>query len=277
MGSYTAGLTYEIQCVPASDPWPAENVYATSSIISYTFTSGLIDGVQYAWRVRSTDGATKSAWSTTALFTMAAVYSPVQPITASPTNYVTINTSSPELFWYLPTVASDQQYELSYSTSSDMSDAVLISNINSLHYKLDNLNSSATYYWVVRSKKSDGSTSIASQKGAFKIGTTTNIHDSKKINIPDKYNLSQNYPNPFNPTTTISYSLPFDSKVLIKIYNVLGQEVSLLKDEIISAGNHEVQFNSSGLTSGVYFYRLSAESLDGKEKYSTIKKMILLK
>ena len=95
--------------------------------------------------------------------------------------------------------------------------------------------------------------------------------------IPDHYSLSQNFPNPFNPSTVIRYALPFDSKVLIKIYNVLGQDVKLLKDEIISAGNYEVQFNSSSLSSGVYFYRLSAESVDGKQKYSSIKKMILLK
>lgn len=98
-----------------------------------------------------------------------------------------------------------------------------------------------------------------------------------EIGIPDKFELYQNYPNPFNPTTTISYSLPFDSKVIIKIYNILGQDVKLLKDEIISAGNYEVQFNSASLSSGIYFYRFSAESVDGKQKYSSIKKMILLK
>ncbi|MDP3150670.1 MAG: CotH kinase family protein [Ignavibacteria bacterium] len=95
--------------------------------------------------------------------------------------------------------------------------------------------------------------------------------------LPDEFALYQNYPNPFNPSATIRYALPFDSKVVIKIYNTLGQEVALLKDEIISAGNYEVQFHSASLTSGVYFYRLSAESLDGNQKYSSIKKMILLK
>ena len=75
----------------------------------------------------------------------------------------------------------------------------------------------------------------------------------------------------------IRYSLPFESKVVIKIYNLLGQDVKLLKDEIILAGNYKVQINSSNFPSGVYFYRLTAESLDGRQKYSSIKKMILLK
>ena len=94
---------------------------------------------------------------------------------------------------------------------------------------------------------------------------------------PTQFNLYQNFPNPFNPTSMIRYSLPFESKVIIKIYNVLGQDVKLLKDDIVAAGNYEVQFNSSNFPSGVYFYQLTAESLDGKQKYSSIKKMILLK
>ena len=95
--------------------------------------------------------------------------------------------------------------------------------------------------------------------------------------LPTEFSLEQNYPNPFNPSTVMSYALPFDSKVIIRIYNTLGQEVASLKDEISSAGNYEVQFNSSSLPSGIYFYRLNAESVDGKQKYAEIKKMILLK
>ena len=95
--------------------------------------------------------------------------------------------------------------------------------------------------------------------------------------IPTEYILQQNYPNPFNPSTVIKYSLPFDSRVSLKVYNLSGQEVKVLKDEVISAGSQEVQFNSVGLTSGVYFYRLNAESLDGKQNYTSVKKMTFLK
>ena len=95
--------------------------------------------------------------------------------------------------------------------------------------------------------------------------------------IPTEYVLQQNYPNPFNPSTVIKFSLPFDSRVSLKIYNLAGQEVKVLKDEVISAGAQEVQFKSQGLTSGVYFYRLNAESLDGKHNYTSVKKMTFLK
>ncbi|MCX6151988.1 MAG: T9SS type A sorting domain-containing protein [Ignavibacteriales bacterium] len=270
LGTSGAGLSYEIQCVEASETvWPTN--YATSSTMSYTFTSGLTAGVQYTWRVRSVLGTVKSDWSTQAFFTMVAANSPVQPIPGSPTNFVTVNTASPELFWYLPTASSDQEYELSYSTSSDMSDAVLINNINSLQYKLDNLNSGETYYWVVQSKKSDGSTSIASQQGAFKIEKTTDVKESKKIIIPDKFNLFQNYPNPFNPETKIGFSIAEAGRFSIKVFNVLGEEVAVLVNREFLPGTYEINFNAGNLVSGIYFYQLNGSQIN------IIKKMILTK
>ena len=104
----------------------------------------------------------------------------------------------------------------------------------------------------------------------------TGINDFKGI-IPSEFQLSQNYPNPFNPSTVIRYSLPYTSKVVLKIYNSLGQEVMTLKNETNTAGIYEVQFKSSNLSSGVYFYRLNAEAVDGKQSFTSTKKMILMK
>jgi len=89
--------------------------------------------------------------------------------------------------------------------------------------------------------------------------------------IPQKFKLFQNYPNPFNPVTTIKYSIPERSFVSIKIYDVLGKEVSILVNEEKPAGSYEIRLNESVLTSGIYFYRLKAGS------YVETKKMILLK
>jgi hypothetical protein len=84
--------------------------------------------------------------------------------------------------------------------------------------------------------------------------------------------LSQNYPNPFNPTTTIEFTLIKDSKVLLKVYNVLGQEVATLLDGEMQAGIlHRVPFDASRLSSGIYFYRLEAK--DNVQ----VKKLILMK
>jgi hypothetical protein len=98
-----------------------------------------------------------------------------------------------------------------------------------------------------------------------------------------EYSLSQNYPNPFNPTTTIRYQLPERSLVTLKVYDILGREVSTLVNEEKPAGSYEVQFNNhSGnvqiLTSGIYFYQLKVYPANGGAgDYSETKKMILIK
>ena len=96
------------------------------------------------------------------------------------------------------------------------------------------------------------------------------------VSAPKEFSLSQNYPNPFNPATKIGFSLAIDSKVTLKVFNVLGQQVALLANEDLKAGLHSLDFDASGFNSGVYFYVLKAENAEGKNFIST-KKMILMK
>ncbi|MEX2632978.1 MAG: T9SS type A sorting domain-containing protein [Balneolales bacterium] len=74
----------------------------------------------------------------------------------------------------------------------------------------------------------------------------------------EKFELAQNYPNPFNPSTNISFSLPAAGNVMLKVYNLLGQEVATLVNERMSAGTHMIAFNAGGLSSGTYIYRLQS-------------------
>ncbi|HUL42807.1 MAG TPA: YCF48-related protein [Bacteroidota bacterium] len=89
--------------------------------------------------------------------------------------------------------------------------------------------------------------------------------------LPASYSLYQNYPNPFNPSTTIRYDLPVSSHVRLKVYDLLGQLVRTLADDPEPAGYHTVKFDGSGLSSGLYFYRLEAG------KYLDVKKMLIVK
>ncbi|MBK9097162.1 MAG: T9SS type A sorting domain-containing protein [bacterium] len=89
--------------------------------------------------------------------------------------------------------------------------------------------------------------------------------------LPQKFSLEQNYPNPFNPTTKIRWQSPVGSHQTLKIYDVLGNEVSTLVDEYLPAGSYETEFNADGLSSGIYFYKLQAGS------FVETKKMILIK
>ncbi len=96
------------------------------------------------------------------------------------------------------------------------------------------------------------------------------------VGLPD-FTLKQNYPNPFNPVTTIKYSIPADSKVRLEIYNSLGEVVSVLSNKIQLAGTYEENYNASNLSSGIYFYSIIATTLEGKNDFRSVKKMILLK
>ena len=106
----------------------------------------------------------------------------------------------------------------------------------------------------------------------------TNVNDEEKKYV-NEYKLSQNYPNPFNPATTINYSLPYDSKVKIIIYDVAGQKIKELVNFVESYGTHKVEFNLDGLnlSSGIYFYSFEANAVDGSSSFRQTKKMILLK
>ena len=97
---------------------------------------------------------------------------------------------------------------------------------------------------------------------------TTDIADD---GVPAKFSLKQNYPNPFNPVTKITFSIPSKNFVSLKVYDVLGREVSQLINSELDAGNHQVEFNGSRLSSGVYFYHLKSGS------FSEVKKLILAK
>ncbi|GAB4327776.1 MAG: hypothetical protein Kow0037_01610 [Calditrichia bacterium] len=101
--------------------------------------------------------------------------------------------------------------------------------------------------------------------------TLVGIEEPQAGEMPTGFELAQNYPNPFNPTTTIRFTLPISANVSLKVFNVLGEEVATLLNGKQTAGVHEVQFDASNLTSGVYFYRLEGEG------FSQTKKMFLLK
>jgi len=102
------------------------------------------------------------------------------------------------------------------------------------------------------------------------VGSTVGINQNG-TEIPAKYNLSQNYPNPFNPSTKINFSLPKSGNVKLAVYDMIGNEVSVLTNGNLAAGNYTADFNASKLSSGVYFYKLTTD------EFSSTKRMMLIK
>ena len=136
--------------------------------------------------------------------------------------------------------------------------------------------------WSVRTK--DTPNPIVNNVDTFSVrlvrGTIVGVAEPDLL--PKVFALAQNYPNPFNPSTVIRYSLPTQSSVSLKIYNILGQQIITLVDEVKDAGYFNVEWHGrnefgSQVASGVYFYRLEAKGVDGTERFTSLKKLMLLK
>lgn len=105
----------------------------------------------------------------------------------------------------------------------------------------------------------------------YNFGNVTGIRNETLLLTPTAFSLSQNYPNPFNPTTTICYELPQAAHVTLKVYNVLGQKVATLVDDVQAPGKKSTSLDGTNLPSGIYFYRIQAGS------FNQVKKMLLVK
>ncbi len=126
------------------------------------------------------------------------------------------------------------------------------------------INTTDPYHWF-------GFESYSFQNNAITwFGVTSDV-ETKKDGVPSRYELTQNFPNPFNPTTTISFSVPERTNVTLKIYDMLGREVRTLINGTREAGNYDVSFEASDLSTGLYVYSLTAGN------FTATKKMMLLK
>lgn len=103
------------------------------------------------------------------------------------------------------------------------------------------------------------------------VSTAEGVNDNGVVELPVSWSLAQNYPNPFNPATEIQFAVPRSERMTLKVFNLMGQEVATLVDGTINAGVHNVTFDSHGLSSGVYIYRLEADG------FSASRKMLLMK
>jgi type IX secretion system substrate protein len=97
------------------------------------------------------------------------------------------------------------------------------------------------------------------------------IRISSPGNVPAHFKLDQNFPNPFNPSTSVRYELPFEGRVTLTVYNILGQQVKTLLDEVRHAGFRTVEFDGAKLPTGMYLYRLTAGG------FTDFKKMLIVR
>jgi hypothetical protein len=164
-------------------------------------------------------------------------------------------------------VPTATRYWLELSKDSLFSIATIDTTIRDTCHSLEGLQPGTFYWWRLRACNSSG-------WGPFGETAMFSVVDSNRngtLTLPNTYELSQNFPNPFNPTTSITYAVPSESDVEIKVYNLLGQEVATLVSGRLKQGTYTHKFNCTNLASGVYIYSLRAGD------YHTAKRMVLLK
>ena len=165
---------------------------------------------------------------------------------------------------------SDSTYMIGYLANADAYKGVVFSGTG--HMRVTVSPDSTTVEYVSAYLPRD--TNAAHQNGVvvYRYKVTPKITAVENVvSVPATFTLEQNYPNPFNPLTVIKYQLPALSLVTLIVYDVLGREVAALVHEIKPAGHYQVQWNASALSSGVYWYRLSAQGV------TLIRKALVLK
>ncbi|NOX17859.1 MAG: T9SS type A sorting domain-containing protein [Chlorobi bacterium] len=268
-GSSGGVQSYEVHY--SADGFASDDVTVTPNpTVTTASVSGLTPGTTYSWKVRTYYGGTNySGYSATETFTVDAGAAPVQPLIGGPNN-VALQTSNATISWVLPVASeSDLSYQLEIADDASFANSQIFDNLSQPFESIDNLNS-GEHYWRVRSKTSDGNFSDYSQTAKFNISSVTNVDDDA---VPEIFALEQNYPNPFNPSTTITYQLANDSHVTLEIYDVIGRKIAELVNRNQTAGKYQIIFSADEqtLTTGIYFYRLTAGN------FTSVKKMILLK
>jgi hypothetical protein len=173
------------------------------------------------------------------------------------------------LNWTTATELNNQGFEIEYSIDNQNFNKIgfvpgfgTTTEMKSYSFRISDVATGVQYY---RLKQMD-------------FDGTSTIYNSVEVTgpVPNSFVLNQNHPNPFNPSTTISFSLPVESDVTIKLFNLLGQEVKQITSSNFQAGNHNIEFNAASLSSGTYIYTLEAKGASGANFKST-KKMLLLR
>ena len=264
---HSASLASGYECQLSLSSSFSSLVVTKDSTADTTFRALSLNGLtKYYWRVRAYNIGGASAFSVTDSFTTT-MQPALAPALVSPRS----TTSESRLTTFVwRSSATATAYHMQIATDNAflavIRDTIVVDTTMILSTPL---NATTIYYWHVCSRNAGGEGNYSSASH-FTTGTLLAVSEFVK-GVPKEFTLSQNYPNPFNPTTKISYQLPVNSTVTIKVYDLLGREVVTLFTGERQAGSYTASFNGAGFASGVYIYQMRAGNV------VETKKLLLLK
>lgn len=255
--------SYRLQI--AQDSLFASTMYDDSTLVADSTLATVSSGPLYCWRVRAKNAGGTSAWSQVRSFTTI-VGVPQPPTLAAPSDTAKNVQLNATLSWNVASGAT--VYHLQLSTTSGFGSTIVNDTTLTVTYRaVGPLSLATTYYWRTRAGN-EGGWSAFSQARQFSTIRTISVNRLGG-EIPKEYALSQNYPNPFNPTTTIQFALPKGSRISLKVFDLLGKEVTALVSQELGPGYFTVRWQAD-VPSGTYIYRLQTGD------FVDTKKMVLL-
>jgi len=260
---------YRIQVSPDST-FQSSNLLVNLSVTAsqYTIQGGTLqNNTVYYWRVNATNSVGTGPYSTVWHFRTVISAPLAAPSLISPPNGVTLSNTTPTLDWN--DVFGTTGYKINIAADSLFISPIDTNVVNSIMtVPAGRLSGGTRYYWRVRGFNVGGfgpwSTFWSFTTGIVGI----NIISTE---IPKSYKLYNNYPNPFNPSTKIRFDIPLSSHVTLKVYDILGRQVSQIFDLELKPGTYEAIWNADNIASGIYFYRLETE------QFTAVKKMLYVK
>jgi transposase-like protein len=219
---------------------------------SVRLVNGLVNSTWYYWRVAAKSNTVTGPFSASRTFRTIGVL-PAAVTLVGPAMDSKFKPDSVRCTWRRATGATRYWLEVGLDSLFQVRsvDSTLTDSTKVVH----NLLLNAKVWWKVRAGTAEGWGPF-SEVRRFTMDGPTGIQANNEI--PGSYALQQNYPNPFNPSTMIAYDLPAAGTMRLEVFNMLGESVALLVDEYRTAGHHEARFNADGLSSGTYFYRMTA-------------------
>lgn len=226
----------------------------------------LSNNVKYFWSVRGTNVSGYGQYSAANSFTTTPPV-PVMPALIYPSDNSSGIIPTTKLDWSTIPFAASYRVQVSTDAAFATTQFDSVTAVDSIFVPPGRLNNNTTYYWHVRSQNIAGNSNYT----ANFMFTTSLVGISNNNEIPGMYKLYNNLPNPFNPSTHIRFALPKSSLAKLVIYDILGREIVTLVNEQLKAGIFEVDFDATTLSTGVYYFKLTAGD------FTDTKKMVLIK
>lgn len=252
--------------ISTDETFPAAETLVWEEIDDTTFQPLILEGESlYFWRVKGYNPAGESEYSEVYSFTTGY---PAEPELLFPEHTATNIVVNPELVWANKENATSYHIQLGVSRVFDEGTVSVDTVVTDTTLMIAGLDPNRVYWWRASAINDLGEGQWCEPFG-FKTEIATDVDEED--NIPAEFDLAQNYPNPFNPETRITYSVPKEAEVSLKVYDILGREVASVVDQYQYAGTYTVSFNASELSSGVYIYRLTAGDFTAQKKLVVMK------